>query len=69
MRKIVVRCFLGYHKVISPFLPRACRFDPTCSVYAAQAVQKYGVARGALLGLRRLSRCHGWSAGGYDPVR
>lgn len=60
--------FLGYHKLFSPLLPAACRFYPSCSIYASQAVQKHGILRGISLSVRRLSRCHPWSAGGYDPV-
>jgi hypothetical protein len=67
-RTIVSLLLLGYHKVFSPWLPAACRFYPTCSVYASQAVQKHGIFKGIFLSLRRLSRCHPWSAGGYDPV-
>jgi len=59
----------GYHKLLSPALPRACRFYPSCSVYASQAIQRRGVFKGTLLGLRRLGRCHPWSRGGYDPVK
>ncbi|MDP2602306.1 MAG: membrane protein insertion efficiency factor YidD [Deltaproteobacteria bacterium] len=59
----------GYHKFLSPALPCACRFYPSCSVYAAQAIRKRGVFKGTLLGLRRLGRCHPWSPGGYDPVK
>ena len=59
----------GYHKFLSPVLPRACRFYPSCSVYAAQAIRRHGVLKGALLGLRRLGRCHPWGDGGYDPVK
>ena len=61
--------FYGYHRIISPFLPRACRFYPSCSVYTAKSIEKYGVLKGALLGARRLTRCHPWNPGGYDPVR
>jgi hypothetical protein len=61
--------FSGYHKIVSPFLPRACRFYPSCSVYASKSIEKYGVLKGTLLGMRRLARCHPWNAGGYDPVR
>jgi len=60
---------VGYHKILSPVLPRACRFDPSCSVYASEAIQRHGVLKGALLGLRRLGRCHPWRDGGYDPVK
>ena len=58
-----------YKRCISPFLPRACRFEPTCSVYMMQAVEKYGVWRGVAKGLRRISRCHPFHEGGLDPVR
>lgn len=57
-----------YKKVVSPLLPPACRFTPTCSVYAREAVLKHGVARGALLAVRRLLRCHPFHPGGLDPV-
>lgn len=57
-----------YQRVISPFLPPACRFSPSCSEYAAQAVARYGVARGCWLAVRRLLRCHPLDPGGYDPV-
>ena len=68
IRRILSMCLRGYHKVISPWVPAACRFYPTCSVYASQAVQKHGVLKGMFLSLRRLSRCHPWHPGGYDPV-
>lgn len=68
MRRILTLVLLGYHKISSPLLPAACRFYPTCSVYASQAVQKHGIVKGASLSLRRLSRCHPWNLGGYDPV-
>jgi putative membrane protein insertion efficiency factor len=57
-----------YKAVFSPFLPPACRFTPTCSEYAYEAVQKYGAWRGVWMGARRLSRCHPFHRGGYDPV-
>lgn len=68
MRYILSLCLLGYHKILSPWLPRACRFYPTCSVYTSQAVRKHGVVKGLTMGLRRLSHCHPWNPGGYDPV-
>lgn len=58
-----------YKRWISPMLPSACRFEPTCSEYMIEAVRKYGTARGMWLGLKRLGRCQPFSQGGYDPVR
>ncbi|HLH25513.1 MAG TPA: membrane protein insertion efficiency factor YidD [Chloroflexota bacterium] len=57
-----------YQRVISPLLPPACRFVPTCSVYAFEAIERHGVALGGWLAVRRLARCHPFCAGGYDPV-
>lgn len=59
----------GYKLAISPLLPSACRYSPTCSEYMMDAVQKYGAWRGVWLGLKRLARCHPFHEGGYDPVR
>ena len=58
----------GYQLTISPFLGSACRFEPSCSHYAMQAVERHGVFRGLWLGLRRIGRCHPFHAGGFDPV-
>lgn len=58
----------GYKKVISPLLPPACRFAPTCSEYARRAVLDHGLIRGGWLALRRLLRCHPFHPGGFDPV-
>jgi hypothetical protein len=58
----------GYKLVISPVLPVACRFYPTCSEYAMQAIEQHGVLRGFWLAVKRITRCHPWNAGGYDPV-
>ncbi len=63
---LALLCF--YQRVISPVLPSACKFHPSCSEYARQAVTRYGAASGAWLALRRLLRCRPFSAGGYDPV-
>jgi uncharacterized protein len=57
-----------YRRWVSPALPAACRFHPSCSQYMAQAVTTHGVARGLALGLRRIGRCHPWCEGGVDPV-
>jgi len=57
-----------YQLTLSPFIGRQCRFHPTCSSYAAEAIEKFGVLRGTLLAARRLSRCHPFHPGGFDPV-
>jgi putative membrane protein insertion efficiency factor len=59
----------GYQLLLSPILPPACRFYPSCSQYAMEAVQRYGVLRGLPMALGRLLRCHPFSRGGYDPVK
>ncbi|MEW6546274.1 MAG: membrane protein insertion efficiency factor YidD [Bacillota bacterium] len=64
----VVALIWLYRLVVSPLLPASCRFEPSCSVYAEQAVKRYGVVKGGLLAGRRLLRCHPWHPGGYDPV-
>jgi uncharacterized protein len=58
---------VAYQRLVSPLLPRACRFAPTCSEYARQAMLEHGVGRGAWLAIRRLARCHPFNPGGYDP--
>ncbi len=58
----------GYKRFISPWLPGACRFEPTCSEYMYQAIEKKGILKGVTLGVRRLLRCHPFCAGGVDPV-
>lgn len=57
-----------YKGAISPHLPKSCRFEPTCSTYAIEALRKHGAIRGSWLTIRRLSRCHPWGGSGYDPV-
>jgi putative membrane protein insertion efficiency factor len=59
---------VAYQRLISPGLPRRCRYEPTCSRYAAQAIGEYGILRGLVLAAWRLLRCNPWSRGGYDPV-
>jgi putative membrane protein insertion efficiency factor len=56
-----------YQILLSPILGRHCRFEPTCSVYFIESVQKYGAARGTWRGICRICRCHPWNPGGYDP--
>lgn len=58
-----------YKRNISPTLPPACRYEPTCSMYAQAAIEKFGVLRGVPMAAWRLVRCHPWSHGGYDPVK
>ena len=67
--RLAIGVLTGYRRFISPLLPAACRFSPSCSCYAIEAFEKYGVVRGALLTLRRLAKCHPFHPGGYDPVR
>jgi uncharacterized protein len=69
MKWITVHLLKFYKYAISPMLPPACRFTPTCSEYTVEAIGKYGFVKGAWLGVKRLSRCHPFSQGGYDPVR
>jgi putative membrane protein insertion efficiency factor len=57
-----------YQLVLSPWLGRQCRYEPTCSVYATEALEQHGVRRGLWLAAKRLSRCHPWGSSGYDPV-
>ena len=68
VRSAVLFLLRFYKRFISPLLPPMCRFEPTCSVYTMQAVEKYGALRGSWLGARRLSRCHPFNPGGWDPV-
>lgn len=68
MRTIAVFLITVYQKVISPLFPPSCRYVPTCSQYAKEAIEKHGIAYGAYLAVRRILRCHPFHAGGYDPV-
>lgn len=69
MRGVIVALLDGYKRFVSPWLPSACRFHPTCSMYMREAVARYGAARGVWMGLLRLGRCHPFHPGGIDPVR
>jgi len=64
----LLRVISLYQRFLSPLLPVACRFHPSCSSYAHEAVATHGVARGAVLAAARLARCHPWCEGGFDPV-
>ena len=68
MQRLLIAIVRAYRLLLSPWLGGACRFSPTCSVYAIEALQTHGAAQGSYLTLRRLARCHPWCAGGHDPV-
>ena len=65
----VLLCFIRFYQyAISPHFPPACRYTPTCSAYAVEALKKYGAGKGSWLALKRILRCHPWGGSGYDPV-
>lgn len=68
MRKMAVGLIVFYQRAISPLLGPACRYVPTCSEYTREAIERYGTFRGSWMGMKRLSRCHPFHKGGYDPV-
>lgn len=68
IRKLLIGLIRLYQKAISPLFPPSCRFYPTCSTYAVQALERHGVVRGGWMDVRRISKCHPWHPGGYDPV-
>lgn len=68
MQRLLILLVRGYRLLLSPWLGSACRFEPTCSRYALEALELHGAATGSYLTLRRLARCHPWCAGGHDPV-
>lgn len=68
MKRIVLLLIGGYQTLLSPVLPPACRYWPSCSRYAAEAIERYGVWAGGWLALKRLARCHPFHPGGIDPV-
>jgi putative membrane protein insertion efficiency factor len=67
-RRLAVAPIRLYQRFVSPALPRRCKYHPTCSAYAVQSIQRYGILRGAVLAAWRLLRCNPFSDGGYDPV-
>lgn len=68
MRRLLIGLVKGYRLLLSPWLGSACRFEPTCSIYAIGALERHGAATGSYLTLRRLARCGPWCSGGHDPV-
>jgi len=68
MRWLLIGFVRFYQAVISPMLPSSCRYYPSCSAYAVEALERYGAMRGSWLAMRRIARCHPFRPGGYDPV-
>ncbi|MDE6226798.1 MAG: membrane protein insertion efficiency factor YidD [Muribaculaceae bacterium] len=68
MTKLLILFVRFYQGAISPMFPPACRFTPTCSQYAIEAIQKYGPLKGTWLAVKRIAKCHPWGPSGYDPV-
>ena len=68
MKKILILLVRFYQSAISPHFPAACRYTPTCSQYAVEALKKYGAIKGGWLAVKRIGRCHPWGGSGYDPV-
>ena len=68
MRTALVLFIRGYQVAISPMLPASCRYFPSCSAYAVEAIEKHGALRGTWLAMKRIARCHPFRPGGYDPV-
>lgn len=69
MKLVALFILKFYKKIISPLLPPSCRFYPTCSDYASEAINRYGLAKGSVMAAKRLCRCHPFNPGGYDPVK
>lgn len=68
MKRVLIALIKGYRLLLSPWWGRQCRFTPTCSEFAEEAIERHGAVQGTWLAMRRVSRCHPWRAGGFDPV-
>jgi putative membrane protein insertion efficiency factor len=68
MKRVLLAFIFAYRLLLSPFLGANCRFYPTCSAYASEAIETHGAVRGTWLGLKRILKCHPWHPGGFDPV-
>jgi uncharacterized protein len=69
MKNVLIVLIRLYKYVVSPLVPMSCRFSPSCSAYAIDAIVKYGCLKGSYLSIRRILRCHPFNQGGYDPVK
>ena len=69
MKRIVLFFIRAYQKIISPIFPPSCRFFPTCSEYSYQSIEKHGIIKGSINSVIRISKCHPFHPGGYDPVK
>ncbi len=69
MKRLLLGLIRGYRRFISPCIGPHCRYIPTCSQYALEAVTKYGALKGGWMAVKRVARCHPWHPGGYDPVK
>ena len=69
MKSIFIFLIVLYQRLISPYFPSSCRFMPTCSEYAKEAIEEYGLITGTYLSIKRILSCHPWSNGGFDPVK
>lgn len=68
LKRCLIALVLAYQHLIAPLITHCCRFHPSCSTYAKEAITKYGVIKGTQLAIKRLARCHPWGGSGYDPV-
>jgi len=69
MKRLLIKTVQFYQNAISPFLPKSCRYIPTCSQYTIEALEKYGAIKGTYIGVKRILRCHPFHSGGYDPLK
>ncbi|HKL11438.1 MAG TPA: membrane protein insertion efficiency factor YidD [Clostridia bacterium] len=69
MKRLLIKIVEFYQNAISPFLPKSCRYIPTCSQYTIEALEKYGAIKGSYFGAKRILRCHPFHPGGYDPLK
>ncbi|MCC9166005.1 membrane protein insertion efficiency factor YidD [Pontibacter harenae] len=69
LKKLILGLIWVYQRMISPITPAMCRYTPTCSQYAVEAVNKYGPSKGGWMALKRIGRCNPWGGSGYDPVK